>query len=150
MQPNIPSLLNTKARRKLLARIRLHAVLNFTNDLSPRAIWAMSAALITLIIAGIVDGFGGLFLLLPCIAFVVCYLCGKSPLSWSEVLEADLADYEPLDVEAFRYLQVDVAGVGCIDQDAFARWFSCEIIALESVEGAVKNSPRYRFLGRKF
>ena len=91
MKPNMSSLLNTKARRKLLGRIRLHAVLNFTRDLSPRTILAMSAALIVLIVVGIVDGFGGLFLFLPCVAFVACYLLGRAPLTWSEVLEADLA-----------------------------------------------------------
>lgn len=149
MKSKMSYLLNTTVRRKLLRRIKLHAVLNFTHDLSPRTIWAMSAALIVLIIVGVVDGFNGLFLILPCAVFVACYLLGRAPLTWSEVLEADLADYDPLDIEAFQCLQAEVTSAGSIEKEAFDSWLTRETIALETIEGAIKKTPKHRFINRK-
>ena len=139
-----------RAHKKKLYRIFLYAVFHLTRDFGPRAIWALSAAFVTCLIVGVVDGFGTLFVSSPWLAFAAFYFFGRAPLTWSEILDAELARFDPLDIDAFRDLQANTASSGFIEREAFNRWLAFERRALELVEGVANNSPRQLFLNRKF
>ncbi|MDP9912309.1 hypothetical protein J2W27_004435 [Variovorax boronicumulans] len=81
-------------------------------------------------------------------AYVLVQLLSSAPKTWSALLDVDLAAYEPVDRDAYRYLQDRTRSTGYFEHAAIAAWLRDERDAVEMAAGWRK--PRNSaFLNKK-
>ncbi|MNV55853.1 hypothetical protein D3C71_1481040 [compost metagenome] len=81
-------------------------------------------------------------------AYVLVQLWSSAPKTWSALLDVDLATYEPVDRDAYRYLQDRTRSTGYFEHAAIALWLRDERDAVEMAAGWRK--PRNSaFLNKK-
>ncbi len=71
---------------------------------------------------------------IACISvFILTYQFSTRPLEWGELIDKRLAEYDPIDKEAYRYLQKDIDEKGCMDTWKIRKWIQVEREAIMRV-----------------
>ena len=82
-----------------------------------------------------------------CVAAVAVKLWSKKPRTWSDALDQELADYNPIDKTAYRELQQHTRAVGFLDYRYVDGWLVVERDAVERAAGLRR--ARDTFLNKK-
>lgn len=119
-------------------------------DLGPRIWFASGCTLVSIAILSI-TGVHAVYTL--CAAFVIFLLVtwrSSLPLTFTEILDSALADYEPLDVHAFRELQqtTQIKRARLCPLDV-ADWHAVELAALDQADGVKRKNGASRFLDKE-
>ncbi|AXQ51085.1 hypothetical protein DZA28_29270 [Pseudomonas alloputida] len=142
--------LDTAERRKQLGRIRTCSRFFFEPPfLGPRMALAVAAAMAVGALSVAAVGTGWTSMLASCATFAAVLRFGKAAKTWGARMDAFLAEYDPLDKEAYRRLQAITEKEG-LSPCLLDEWLSSEYAAIDSADGVQPASARRgRFLRKK-
>ncbi len=134
------------AKRRQLSAIE-NAVVSLNHGrMSPRSVAAIVAGGAATLVAGPVFQLG------LTVAFgtgaatvVLAYVFSKFPKSWAEVVDKRLANYEPVDHEAYAKLHVRTKAYGGLELRAMFEWLDSENAAVQTCK-----PPRPDGTGKRF
>lgn len=141
---------DTSKRRRQLGRIRAYSGMFFQPTFfGPRMALALAAGIVVggLAIWGV--GTGWPSALAACAAFAAVLRYGRAAKSWGARMDTCLAEYDPLDKDAYRRLQAATEAEG-LSPWALDEWLTREYDALDAADGIQPQSARRgRFLRKK-
>ncbi len=141
---------DTSERRKQLGRIRACSRFFFDPPLiGPRMSLALAAGMVAGGLAIWALGSGWFPALVTCVTFAVVHRYGRVATTWAARMDTFLAEYDPLDKEAYRRLQASTGAEG-LSPWSLDEWLRREYDALDSADGIKPASARRgRFLKKK-
>lgn len=141
---------DTAKRRKQLGRIRACSRFFFERPLiGPRMALALAAGMVSGGLAIWAIGSGWPSALVTCSTFAAVLRYGHTATTWGARMDTYLAEYDPLDKEAYRRLQGVTEAEG-LSPWSLDEWLSREYDALDSADGIQPASARRgRFLRKR-
>lgn len=149
---------DTATRRKQLRKIEYYAQMFFgrptgplpMQSLGPRRMLACGAAAAAGIFTVWAVGFGWLWLIANGAAYLAVTRYSTAPRSWGQGIDQRLADYDPLDKDAYKRLQSATDMARALEPWHFREWLDCEYLALDAADG-IRHRPEDRglFLKKK-
>ncbi len=145
-----PESMDPRTRRRKFMRIIFWARLHFGKfPFGPRS-WLAGAASVT--VASVADRLmgPGWFWPAAAVVFAVVYYRSRAFRSWEEKLDQCLAEYDPLDKEAYRDLQANTRETGRFSAHCVIEWLDREHLALAGANRASRRPEvAKRFLRKK-
>lgn len=119
-------------------------------DLGPRIWLAFGCAIVSLGILSIIGLHAVYTLSAAFVGFLLVTWRSSLPLTFTEILDSALADYEPLNVRAFLELQhtTQIKG-GRLCPRQVADWHAVELAALDLADGVKRKNGTSRFLDKE-